>query len=522
MNGDNQWSGAVASLEILTGPARGTACWLNEHELDISLNDEDMIRIVAAGGEPLQDGLVARLHRVTDSYEIEARADYPLWINGKLVQSKKLEARDLIEFGDKGPLSRFRLNRQGDRLRRSLGDMLDDAIDYTRASRRPRIQRVQKAASDLFWDFTIHTTILFRVSVVITLVILGIVAYQQYRSAALLQQQAEASALQLEDFALLLGRTRHEALRPADLNRLRQELSQSLNVNAERLKLLEKRGAAITQVIAEATRSIIFLQGAYAFRDAETGRMLRYRIDEEGNSLFSFRGEQLFTLEGEGGVAELKFHGTGFLVSQQGDLLTNRHVVRPWEDDVGLAAMLGRGLEPELIRLLGYLPGVESAYNLEVTMTSSESDLALVRCENVTGELSYLRLGVQLPKPGDEVVVMGYPTGLRSMLAQTGDRFLAELQEDENLDSWAIAERLSRAGFIRPLASRGIIGQRSESTVVYDAETTYGGSGGPVLDINGNVIAVNTAIIPEYGGSNFGIPIEFARRLLAAAAEAGK
>ena len=38
--------------------------------------------------------------------------------------------------------------------------------------------------------------------------------------------------------------------------------------------------------------------------------------------------------------------------------------------------------------------------------------------------------------------------------------------------------------------------------------------GRPVLDIAGEVIAVNTAIIPEYGGSNFGIPAEFVRQLL--------
>ncbi|MCH7882101.1 MAG: serine protease [Proteobacteria bacterium] len=53
--------------------------------------------------------------------------------------------------------------------------------------------------------------------------------------------------------------------------------------------------------------------------------------------------------------------------------------------------------------------------------------------------------------------------------------------------------------------------------MVYDADTTHGGSGGPVLDINGDVVAVNTAIIPGYGDSNFGVPVEYARRLLAEA-----
>ncbi len=50
--------------------------------------------------------------------------------------------------------------------------------------------------------------------------------------------------------------------------------------------------------------------------------------------------------------------------------------------------------------------------------------------------------------------------------------------------------------------------------MVYDAETTHGGSGGPVLDMDGNVIAVNAAIIPEYGGSNIGVPADEVKRLL--------
>ena len=112
---------------------------------------------------------------------------------------------------------------------------------------------------------------------------------------------------------------------------------------------------------------------------------------------------------------------------------------------------------------------------------------------------------------------MGYPTGLRSMLAQTGKSFLEDLEAEADLDFWAVAEKLSRERFIQPLASRGIVGQVSPSSVVYDAETTHGGSGGPVLDMNGEVIAVNTAIIPEYGGSNFGVPVSFVRELLKSA-----
>ena len=78
----------------------------------------------------------------------------------------------------------------------------------------------------------------------------------------------------------------------------------------------------------------------------------------------------------------------------------------------------------------------------------------------------------------------------------------------------ASAAALSAAGQIGPLATRGIIGQVTESTVVYDAETTSGGSGGPVLSLDGRVVAINSAILRQFDGSNLGVPAGRAGRLL--------
>ena len=54
--------------------------------------------------------------------------------------------------------------------------------------------------------------------------------------------------------------------------------------------------------------------------------------------------------------------------------------------------------------------------------------------------------------------------------------------------------------------------------MVYDAQTTNGGSGGPVLSTTGEVVAINSAVLPEFGGSNLGVPAEQARRMLELAA----
>ena len=65
---------------------------------------------------------------------------------------------------------------------------------------------------------------------------------------------------------------------------------------------------------------------------------------------------------------------------------------------------------------------------------------------------------------------------------------------------WSVTTKLAEKGLIAPLVSRGIVGKASHVAIVYDAETTHGGSGGPMLNTDGAVVAVNAAILPEYGG----------------------
>jgi serine protease Do len=295
-------------------------------------------------------------------------------------------------------------------------------------------------------------------------------------------------------------------LRPSDLTALREDLGQRLSSAADRLEVLEKRSRAIGRVIAQSISSVAFLQGAYGFREPSTGRMLRHVVNADGLPLISPRGQPLLSLEGDGPEVEIQFTGTGFLVGESGALVTNRHMVLPWESDA--SALAARDLEPMMTKFISYLPGETEAVPVELLLASESADLAVLTREPAPGAVSSLRFAESQPTPGDEVIVMGYPTGLRSMLAQSGTAFIEELQKTENTGFWSVAARLAAEGYIAPLASRGIIGQTTPETIVYDAETTYGGSGGPVLDMNGKVIAINTAILPEYGGSNLGIPAE--------------
>ncbi len=496
----------VAALEHLTGPSRGSVAWFNEAPMDVLLSSNRHIVISPSiPGEP-REGLIARIQQTDLGFEIETVGDRHLWVNGKPVVQTKIGHHDMIEFGENGPLSRLFVHGDGEQARVSVGEALGDAIAYFRVSRRPLLSRARNAVGLIARQLMRETTMLFRIGVVVAICVLAAFAYQQYRMNVLLQQQIDYSTGQLEEFARTLVRTREEALKPGDLEALRLEIGQRGLLYEERLAELERKSGASARIIAQSVSSVVFLQGAYSYRETATDRMLRHVVGKDGQPLLTLRGDPMLTLEGDGPVAERQFTGTAFAVTDAGNLLTNRHVAQPWERDANVELLKNQGLEPVMIKLIAYLPGNPDVHDIEVIRVSAETDLALVRYLDTKVQLKGLKLADTAPSPGDAVIVLGYPTGLRSMLAQAGEAFVRQLQDTKTTGFWDIAARLAKAGRIAPLASRGIVGQVSEAAIVFDAETTLGGSGGPIFDLDGNVVAVNTAIVPRFGGSNIGTP----------------
>ena len=66
---------------------------------------------------------------------------------------------------------------------------------------------------------------------------------------------------------------------------------------------------------------------------------------------------------------------------------------------------------------------------------------------------------------------------------------------------------------IRPLSTQGHIGDITSQRIVYDAQTSEGGSGGPVFGSNGKVIGINQAMLLN-SPANFGVPIRYGIELL--------
>jgi len=140
-------------------------------------------------------------------------------------------------------------------------------------------------------------------------------------------------------------------------------------------------------------------------------------------------------------------------------------------------------------------------------------DVAVMRLK-VTGVpvLPLTRLDVATMR-GGRVVVLGYPTGITAMLARAEPALVTEVIANSH-DLTSLIAELAKRNAIYPVITQGALNEVSPTKLVYDAETGSGGSGGPVFGPDGAVIGVNFAITRDFDGSNFGIPIAFAKKLL--------
>ncbi len=501
----------VPLLVHLSGARRGRADRLAGEVIPLCVHPG---RTAAPDLTPSAVG-VATLHRRGGSYEIVSGEGTPIWVNGEQVTRLVLASGDVIELGAGGPVVRFRLQEAGTEGSKSIQDVFSDCWACARYDGGGIWQQAKLLLGGVPMELATRTTMVFRVSVAALIVILGISTVVIGRKNAQLARTMDRDRVELADLASLLQRSRDNPATSDGLLAVLQEVRDSLALASERLGALETRSGAPARIIESASRSTAFLIGAYGFQDPKTGRTLRFALDGAGKPQKSPSGETAITLDGNGPPLEAFYTGTGFIVGP--DLVvTNRHVALPWDFEPAAQEMMKQGWIPVMRRFLTYLPGIPEAFETRFVGAGADADVAILRLPKLNGRVPPLPLSTPAPRAGDEVLVLGYPLGIRALMARADARMVASLLGEGDLDPWKAASRLAAEGYITPLASRGIVGQATSEAIVYDAETTHGGSGGPVLTMTGEVMAINAAILPEYGGSNLGVPVARARALLEA------
>lgn len=208
--------------------------------------------------------------------------------------------------------------------------------------------------------------------------------------------------------------------------------------------------------------------------------------------------------------------GTGFLVANN-LIATNRHVVEPWFEDPDDEEQIRAGAKPKLEKLVAFFPGMMDPVKLGDVRVSMDQDLAVARLTE--GPLPYtiqpLPVAEKISEPGAAVIVIGYPLGVSAMLAKSPTNVYKRLASTK--DVMQVASDLAAHAMIRPSATCGHLGDIVDQKLIYDAPTAQGGSGGPVFNSKGEVIAVNAAYIDGFSGGTIGISADALRPLIAAA-----
>ena len=163
--------------------------------------------------------------------------------------------------------------------------------------------------------------------------------------------------------------------------------------------------------------------------------------------------------------------GTGFIIDKEGYILTNNHVVDS-VDEIKVT------LEDE------------SVFEAKIIGRDPETDIALIKIDDAK-DLKPLELGdSDNMEVGDWVVAIGNPYGLGHTVT---------------------------AGIVSAKFRNNVMGGTFDNFIQTDASINPGNSGGPLMNINGEVIGINSAIFSQTGGSvgiGFAIPINMAKDIL--------
>jgi S1-C subfamily serine protease len=506
-----------ARLVFLTGSRAGTALELSESDVTIG---RDPGRTVAfAQEEVLVSAEHATLRWRGGSYElIDEGSRNGTWVNSVSVHQCRLRHGDLIQFGAQGPTAQFLADEPAMAGTRTPRPTLESPGLASGAQRAVRSTREMMVVA--YQRFAVRSRLLFGLAGAAVLGIGGVLWWQQRErnrleialasiAAALSDERQSRSALEQD---LMLVEVRYDSLRREVLRG--QE------------RLASSRGTDLN-TIRHYSRGVALIVFTYEYQTPDNSERLRYVVDDRGEVVTTpgVDGRLVPRTRIGGTGPAVRHHGTatGFLIDSAGWLLTNRHVAEPWLGSRELPMFQARGvpLQGRLVELRAYLPPGDQSFGVTVEAVSNQADIAVLRLLRRPAGVPVLPLATpsSMPKPGERLIYIGYPTGTFNLLFRVAPRERDEVMRLAGDDVGLLVEELARRHQIQPLIIDGAVTDTTALELVHSAATTAGASGGPLVDGQHHVVAVQNAILlsPTAGDpfrTQRGVPIRFGWEIL--------
>ncbi|MHC4152904.1 MAG: trypsin-like peptidase domain-containing protein [Planctomycetota bacterium] len=241
--------------------------------------------------------------------------------------------------------------------------------------------------------------------------------------------------------------------------------------DADSIKALRNMGKAFAQIAEKTSPAVVGIKAEQVFERQGSSRYDTpfgdpFFDDDFFERFFGMPSPRRRESEPEKREYRRPVQGSGFIISSDGYVLTNNHIVRNTEE-VQVILEDGRELKADIIG------------------TDPDSDVALIKVEE--DDLPYLSLAdSDALEVGEWVLAIGNPFGLSHTVT---------------------------AGIVSAKGRSGIGLAAYEDFIQTDAAINPGNSGGPLINLDGEVVGMSTAIVGATGNIGIGlaIPINMAK-----------
>jgi len=460
--------------------------------------------IITVGKLVVKDGIEIPLKTAQDKVFIDVPSHEPIFINNReIIGVSEIRSDDVIQIDEDSALLRIRFKHSN---KKSISEISSDAKVLAEENKGPTYLMYFYYLGKQMYKYS---TYLFRFILTIITIVVLYLAYNQY---AALQEETgkfEKRSIELDE----KGRELTE--KTDELDEKTEELDEKTAELDEELDSLLKKSmhnTSFSSVIDDYSNSVGYVDAETGFK--KDGDWITYEelfdICEPSSDYDLYKDYYDELREYDLAYSfDLVWYGSGFLLEEDGTILTNRHIA-------GIADSLEEefyyyGCDYETTNMSDYeffarvviiFPEDDTYYELRNIKYHEDYDFAIAQIDNFElGNKKTLKLSDDLSNNavGSPIISLGYPSGIEFLVYKTSssDTRSSELYDMVDSLGWAddrtpLFEYILDEKLINTHVTRGIVSQITHEAVSFDSSIYGGNSGGPILNEDGEVLGIVT------------------------------